>query len=134
MKSINDFLDGEKTIGGMTFRPFTMGSKAACDQMNLTMFTDPGLELTEAESHRQIVAFTWLQVKPLGEVLKALREGRADEEAQAFGFELEPHVITHIVAEINRISERAKQNAVQVVERSDSKEKDAPGNSAGQTG
>jgi len=27
---INDFLDGQKTIGGMEFRPFTLGSKAAC--------------------------------------------------------------------------------------------------------
>jgi hypothetical protein len=134
MTSINDFLDGEKTIGGMLFRPFTMGSKAGCDQMGLTMFTNPENELTEAESARQIVAFTWLHVTPLNEVLKALREGRANDEAQAFGFELEPSAITQIVSEINRISEQAKKNSVQVIERSGAKDKDAPPNSAGQTG
>ena len=134
MTQINEFLDGEKTIAGMVFRPFTMGSKAACAQMNLSMFTSPEKPLTETDAERQIVAFTWLHVKPLPEVLRALREGRADDEAQAFGFEIEPNAITQIISEINRISEQAKKNAVQVIEKNMTKDKDAPGNFAGQTG
>ena len=134
MTPINDFLDGDKTIAGMVFRPFTMGSKAACSQMDLSMFTQPEKPLTEAESERQVIAFTWLHVKPLPEVLRALREGRANDEAQAFGFELEPHAVTQIISEINRISDQAKKNAVDVVERSGTKDKDAPGNSVGRTG
>ena len=98
------------------------------------MFTQPENPLTEAESERQVIAFTWLQVKPLSEVLRALREGRANDEAQAFGFELEPHAVTQIISEINRISDQAKKNAVDVVERNGTKDKDAPGNSVGQTG
>jgi hypothetical protein len=134
MTQINDFIDGEKTIGGLVFRPFTMGSKAACAQMDLSMFTNPEKPLIEAEAERQVVAFTWLHVKPLPEVLRALREGRANDEAQAFGFDLEPHSVTQIISEINRISEQAKKNAVEVVEKSGTKDKDAPGNFAGQTG
>ena len=134
MTKIDDFLDGEKTIAGMKFRPFTLGSKQACGQMNLTMFTTPGTELSQEETERQIIAFAWMHVKPLSEVLKALRENKANEAAQSFGWEIEWTAVDAMIAEINRISNQAKENSVEVVERQGAKDKDEPGNSVGQTG
>jgi len=134
MTPINDFLDGEKTIAGMVFRPFTVGSKLLCSQMKLSMFIEPEIPITEEEAIRQIMAFSWFHVAPLREVLCALREGRGNDEALLISFGVEPHAIEEIVSEINRISERAKKNAVQVVEKNTTKDKDAPGNSVGRTG
>ena len=130
---INDFLDGEKTIGGMQFRPFTLGSKAACEQMGLTIFTtgqpceDPG------EAEQQLIAFAWLHVKPLNDVLKALRNRTAIDEALAFGFEIPIEATSEMVAEIHRISNQAKANAVEVVDRPSHGKSDAPKNFVGQT-
>ena len=134
MTSLNDFLDGEKTIGGLVFRPFTLGSKAACEQLGLTMFTGAGADLAAGEAERQVIAFAWLHTKPLPEVLRALREGRGMEEAQAFGFEVPIHAVDEMIREINRISEQAKSNAVEVVEKQTTKDPAEPGNSVGQTG
>jgi hypothetical protein len=134
MTPLNDFLDGEKMIGGLVFRPFTLGSKAACEQMALTMFTGAGDSLTPGESERQVIAFTWLQTQPLQAVLRALREGRAVEETEAFGFTVPLGAVNQIIAEINRISEQAKANAVDVVEKSGTKDPAEPGNSAGRAG
>jgi hypothetical protein len=134
MTSLNDFLDGEKKIGGLIFRPFTLGSKAACEQMNLSMFTTGNGDLSAGEAERQVIAFAWLHTKPLSDVLKALRENRAWDEAQAFGFELPIESVAEMISEINRISEQAKNNAVEVVEKSiATKDDNEPKNSAGQT-
>jgi hypothetical protein len=134
MTSLNDFLDGPKTVGGIHLRPFTFGSKAACEQMKLSLFTTGGADLPPGETERQIISFAWLHSKPLPEVLKALRENKAADEAQAFGFELPIESLESLISEINRISEQAKKNAVEVIEKSTTKDPDEPGNSAGQTG
>jgi hypothetical protein len=130
---INDFLDGQKTIGGMEFRPFTLGSKAACEQMGLTMFTTGQLCDDPGEAEQQLIAFAWIHVKPLGDVLKALRNGIAADEARAFGFEIPINAVSEIIAEINRISDQAKANAVEVVDRPAHGKSDAPKNFVGQT-
>ena len=134
MTKIDDFLDGEKTIGGFKFRPFTLGSKQACGQMRLSMFTDGSEDLSQEERERQIIAFAWLHIAPLREVLKAVRDGSANDAAQEFGFSITFSALNEIISEINRISEQAKANAVEVVEREGSKDKDEPGNFAGRTG
>ena len=130
---INDFLDGEKTIGGMQFRTFTLGSKAACEQMGLTMFTTGELCKDPGEAEQQLIAFAWLHVKPLPDVLKALRNGTAVDDAQAFGFEIPISAVSDMIAEINRISDQAKANAVEVVDRPAHGKSDAPKNFVGQT-
>jgi hypothetical protein len=114
MTPINDFLDGEKLIAGISFRPFTIGSKALCEQLKLTMFvTGEGGE-TPGEAERQIAAFTWIHVAPLAVVLKAVREGKAEDAALEYAFSIPTSSLNAIVAEINRISEQAKANAVEV--------------------
>lgn len=130
---INDFLDGEKTIGGMQFRTFTLGSKAACEQMGLTMFTTGELPEDQGAAEKQLIAFSWLHVEPLGNVLKALRNGTAADEAMAFGFGIPLESVSAMIAEINRISDKAKANAVEVIERPSHGKSDAPKNFVGQT-
>jgi len=129
---INDFLDGQKTIGGMEFRPFTLGSKAACEQMGLTMFTTGQLCDDPGEAEQQLIAFAWIHVKPLNDVLKALRNGTAADDALAFGFEIPIEATSEMIAEINRISNQAKANAVEVVDRPTHGKSDAPKNFVGQ--
>lgn len=135
MTELNDFLDGPKTIAGVTFRPFTMGSKALCEQMNLTLFTTGNLPdgAQDGESDRQIIAFTWIHAAPLSDVLAAVRHRQADAAALEFGFAMPVSSMNAIVREINRISKQAAENAVEVEEKPGSKS-DAPGNSVGQAG
>ena len=130
MTQLNDFLDGPKTIAGVNFRAFTMGSKALCEQMKLTLFTTGTVseDAREGESDRQIIAFTWIHAAPLTEVLSAVRNGKADDAAFEFGFSMPVGSLNAIVAEINRISKQAADNAVEVEEKPESKSGDAPGN------
>jgi hypothetical protein len=123
---MNDFLDGEKTIAGLNFRPFTLGSKAACEQMNLSMFLT-GETGSDAEAERQMVAFAWLHSAPLKTVLAALRNGTANECAQEFGFSVVISAMPELVAEINRISRAAAEASVDIMPKPGSKD-DSPGN------
>lgn len=132
MTEIDDLIDGEKLVGGILLRPFTMGSQAACKQMRLSMFTDGETPSSEEEANRQIMAFAWLHSAPLPKVLQALRNGTADQEVELFGFKVEPATMRKLIEEINRISKRAAENSVDVIPRNGSITEDAPGNSVGQ--
>jgi hypothetical protein len=134
MTPLNDFLDGEKTIAGLRFRPFTLGSKAACEQMKLTMFTNTSEGLSDDEIQKQITAFTWLHTQPLKVVLEALRTGKSEEAVEEFGFGISFNLLPHLISEITRISEAAKEAAVEVVEKATTKDTDEPGNCAGRAG
>lgn len=123
---MNDFLDGEKTVAGLKFRPFTLGSKAACEQMKLSMFLT-GETGSESEAERQMVAFAWIHSAPLKTVLAALRNGTADEAAQEFGFSISLSAMPELVAEINRISRAAAEASVDVQPKPGGKD-DSPGN------
>lgn len=123
---MNDFLDGEKTVAGLKFRPFTLGSKAACEQMNLSMFLT-GETGSESEAERQMVAFAWIHSAPLKTVLAALRNGTAEEAAQEFGFTITPQMSPDIIREINRISRAAAEASVDVLPKPGGKD-DSPGN------
>jgi hypothetical protein len=114
MTPICDFLDGPKMIGGMKFRTFTVGSKALCSQLKLSMFISGNIALDEFESERQLTAFTWIHAAPLKDVLKAVRENTANEAIQEFGFSIPFGLLPQIVAEINRIGTQASENAVDV--------------------
>ena len=132
MTQLNDFLDGEKLIGGITFRPFTIGSKAGCEQMGLTMFTTGEQPTSEGESERQLIAFAWLHSQPLPEVLTALRNGTASDAAQAFGFTVPITTLPAIIAEINRISAATAAATVDVAQKPGGSKDAAPGNCIGQ--
>ena len=129
MTEIEDLLDGEKIIGGIKMRPFTVGSRSACKQMGLSVFTEGKTDISEDEANKQIIAFAWLHSAPLKEVLQRLRNGTAEEAAMEFGFNIEPFALSQIVEEINRISKRATENSVEVISRNGVSKEDAPGNS-----
>ena len=132
MNPLNDFIDGEKTIGGIRFRAFTIGSKAICEQMRLTMFTSGEVSDDAGESERQLIAFAWLHSEPLENVLIAVRKGTCDAAAQEFGFMLPVHILPAIIAEINRISAATAEAAVDVAPKPGGGKDNAPGNSTGQ--
>jgi len=124
---MNDFIDGPKKVGGLHFRPFTVGSKNACKQMGLSFFLT-GEQLSEEEMERQMIAFSWLHsAEPLEEVLAAIRNGTADIEAQKFGFQMPIGASPELVKEINRISKAAAENSVEVMQKPGTKD-DSPGN------
>jgi hypothetical protein len=123
---MNDFLDGEKTVAGLKFRPFTLGSKAACEQMGLSMFLT-GETGSENDAERQMVAFTWIHTAPLKTVITALRNSTAAEEAEELGFSITPQMSAEIIREINRISRAAADAAVDVMPKPGAKD-DSPGN------
>lgn len=132
MNALNDFLDGEKIIGGIRFRAFTIGSKAICEQMRLTMFTSGEVSDDPGESERQLIAFTWLHSEPLENVLTAARNGTCDAAAQEFGFTLPVHILPAIITEINRISAATAEASVDVAPKPGGGKDNAPGNSTGQ--
>jgi len=128
MNEIHDFLDGEKTIGGIRFRAFTIGSKAICEQMRLTMFTSGEVSDDAGESERQLIAFTWLHSEPLENVLTAVRNGTCDSAAQCFGFTLPVHILPAIISEINRISAASAEASVDVAQKPGAGKETALGN------
>jgi hypothetical protein len=128
MKHLEDILDGEKMVGGIMMRPFTIGSQSACKQMGLTVFTSGDTQVSEDEATRQIMAFAWMHCAPIRKVLEAIRKGTAEEEAQLFSFSVMPNAMTDIVQEINRISTQARENSVDVIARNESVSEDTPGN------
>jgi hypothetical protein len=131
MNEVHDFLDGEKIVGGLNFRPYTIGSKAACEQMRLTMFTDGTTPETEGESERQLIAFAWIQSQPLKEVIAALRNGTANACAEEFGWTVPVNSLPAIIAEINRISAASTAAAVEIIPKPGKGNDNAPGNSLG---
>jgi len=132
MNEIHDFLDGEKMVGGLNFRPYTIGSKAACEQMRLTMFTDGTSPENDGESERQLIAFAWIQSQPLPEVITALRNGTASARAEEFGWTVPVSSLPAIISEINRISAASTAAAVEVAPKPGRGKDNAPGNSTGQ--
>jgi hypothetical protein len=128
MTQIDDFLDGEKMVGGLKLRPLTFGSKAACDQMGLTMFTSGETPTEQAEVERQLVAFAWMHTEPLSEVITALRNGTAEAAAFEFGFAVDLGDAKALTAEIERIAAASVRNSVDVEPRPGSGRDDAPGN------
>lgn len=121
------FSEGSKEFGKITLRPFTVGTLSLCRQLKLSMFTgedgDSGLD-----QQRQIMAFAWAQSAPLAQVLQAVRSGKWIEAVEEFEFGIIPAQITELVEEINRISTAIKAAAVDVEEKPNTGDEDAPPN------
>ena len=132
MNALNDFLDGEKKVASLTLRPFTIGSKLGCEQLNLTMFTTGEVPGENSEAERQIVTFAWLHSQPLPKVLAAIRNGTANEAAEEFAYTVPIEDLPAVIAEINRISLAVTAANVDVLPKPGNGGDDAPGNSTGQ--
>jgi hypothetical protein len=124
-----DPAQGETVIGGLHLRSFSLGTLNVCRQLDLTLFLDDEVDLSDEEKQRQIVAFAWVQSAPLSEVLSALRTGNAIERIAEFEFQLDVAALPELITEIQRISELAAAAAVEVAPKPGrSGEDDAPPN------
>lgn len=121
------FSEGSKEFGKITLRPFTVGTLSLCRQLKLSMFTGEGDD-SELDQQRQIMAFAWAQSAPLAQVLQAVRSGKWVEAVEEFEFGIIPAQITELVEEINRISTAIKAAAVDVEEKPNTGDEDAPPN------
>lgn len=124
-----DPTDDETVIGSLRLRPFSLGTLNVCRQLNLTLFLDGEVELSDEEKQRQIVAFAWAQSAPLSEVLKALRSGETEDRIAEFEFRMDVGDLPELIREIQRISELAAAAAVEVAPKPGSSgDEDAPPN------
>lgn len=121
------FSEGSKEFGKITLRPFTVGTLSLCRQLKLSMFTGEGDD-SGLDQQRQIMAFAWAQSAPLAQVLQAVRSGKWVEAVEEFEFGIIPAQITELVEEINRISTAIKAAAVDVEEKPNTGDEDAPPN------
>jgi hypothetical protein len=123
------FLSGPIEIEGIKLRPFSLRSRLNCMALGLTLFTDTeGAELTPLQTEEQILALAWERSQPLQAVRKAIDAGTAWDAIYEFADSLPPAALPHLVTEINRVASEIKANAVEVVPRPGSEDKDAPGN------
>lgn len=115
--------EGTVTLAGHELRPFTFGSLTLCRRLKLSLFTDEGAsdELSEADTMNQLAAFFWIQSQPVPEVLKAVRDGSANEAIEAFEFDIPIHALPDLMRRINELSELAGAAAVEVEQKPDSK-------------
>ena len=125
-----NLLRGPMEIEGLTLRPFSLRSRLNCIALGLTLFTDSeGAQLTPLEVEEQIVALAWERSQPVHAVRKAIDTGTAWDAIHDFADSLPLAALPKLVAEINRVAAEIKEQAVEVVPRPGSEDKDAPGNS-----
>lgn len=124
-----NLLRGPMEIDGLTLRPFSLRSRLNCMALGLTLFTEAeGVELSPLQIEEQILALAWERSQPVGVVRKAIDAGTAWDAIDDFADSLPLGALPKLVAEINRVASEIKEQTVTVVPRSDSVDKDAPGN------
>jgi hypothetical protein len=124
------FLSAQIEIDGIKLRPFSLRSRLNCMALGLTLFTETeGPELTPLQIEEQILALAWERSQPVSVVRKAIDAGTAWDAIHDFADSLPLTALPKLVAEINRVASEIKEQTVTVVPRSDSVDKDAPGNS-----
>ena len=124
---------GERRIGNLKLRPYTMGSMQLAYLLKLTMFTrgkdDPPLELDDLEEQRQIMAFAWMQSADEDDIADAVRDGTVDRYVLKFSLNVTFDMLPGLMAEINRINAMLAASSVRVESKYPSREDDAPGKS-----
>ena len=124
---------GERQIGNLKLRPYTMGSMQLAYLLKLTMFTrgkdDPPLELDDLEEQRQIMAFAWMQSADEDDIADAVRDGTVDRYVLKFSLNVTFDMLPGLMAEINRINAMLAASSVRVESKYPSREDDAPGKS-----
>lgn len=117
-------------IDGLTLRPFSLRSRLNCMALGLTLFTEAeGVELSPLQVEEQILALAWERSQPVSVVRKAIDAGTAWDAIHDFSDSLPLGALPKLVSEINRVASEIKEQTVTVVPRSDSMDKDVPGNS-----
>jgi hypothetical protein len=124
---------GERRIGNLKLRPYTMGSMQLAYLLKLTMFTrgkdDPPLELDDLEEQRQIMAFAWMQSADEDDIADAVRDDTVDRCVLKFSLNVTFDMLPGLMAEINRINAMLAASSVRVESKYPSNEDDAPGKS-----
>jgi hypothetical protein len=124
---------GERRIGNLKLRPYTMGSMQLAHLLKLTMFTrgkdDPPLELDDLEEQRQIMAFAWMQSADEDDIADAVRDDTVDRCVLKFSLRVTFDMLPGLMAEINRINEMLAASTVRVESKSPSNDDEAPGKS-----
>jgi hypothetical protein len=125
------FTEPPGLIAGLKLRPFSLGTLNLCRRLGLTLFTgQAGGDVSDEEKQRQIVAFLFIQSRPLDEVLRAVRAERFDEDfLLPFSLTLPLSAIPEAVAEIGRIMDAAGAAAVEIERKPGAGAEDAPPNS-----
>lgn len=79
-------------VAGLKLRPFSLGTLNLCRRLGLSLFTGAqDAEVCDEEKQRQIVAFLFLQSRPMDEVLRAVRSTNFDDEHLLEFFPNFPH-------------------------------------------
>lgn len=124
---------GERRIGNLKLRPYTMGSMQLAYLLKLTMFTrgkdDPPLDLDDLEEQRQIMAFAWMQSADEDDIADAVRDDTVDRCVLKFSLNVTFDMLPGLMAEINRINAMLAASSVRVESKYPSREDDAPGKS-----
>jgi hypothetical protein len=109
---------GERRIGNLKLRPYTMGSMQLAYLLKLTMFTrgkdDPPLELDDLEEQRQIMAFAWMQSADEDDIADAVRDDTVDRCVLKFSLNVTFDMLPGLMAEINRINAMLAASSVRV--------------------
>jgi hypothetical protein len=125
--------NGERRIGNLKLRPYTMGSMQLAYLLKLTMFTrgkdDPPLDLDDLEEQRQIMAFTWMQSADEDDIADAVRDDTVDRCVLKFSLNITFDMLPGLMAEINRINAMLAASSVRVESKYPSGNDDAPGKS-----
>jgi hypothetical protein len=125
------FTEPGTEVAGLKLRPFSLGTLNLCRRLKLTLFTgQPEAELSDDEKQRQIIAFLFLQSRPLDEVLRAVRSPDFDDEhLLPFSLTLPLSAIPEAVAEIQRIMDSAGAAVVEIEAKPGCKSDSPPPNS-----
>ncbi len=125
--------NGERRIGGIKLRPYTVGSMQLAHLLKLTMFTrskdDPPLDLDEMEEQRQIMAFAWMQSADKDDIADAIRDDTVDRCVLMFSLDVTFDMLPTLMVEMNRIGEMVAASSVRVESKYPSSDDDAPGKS-----
>jgi len=123
------FAEGPTQIGELHLRSLSLGTINLCRQLNLSLFLDEQVELSDEEKQRQLIAFAWMQSAPLPEVLEAVRTRKVQERLDEFAFSLSIDMLPALMTEVSRISSLAAAAAVEVAPKpGDRTEEGAPPN------
>jgi hypothetical protein len=132
----DDFLgvgfDGME-IGNLKLRPFSTGVLRRCKTCGLDMFFKGENEIENMEAEevlRQVAVFAWMQTQDLRLVVRSIRDGSWEEEAEIFEMQLEPKVLIELVKQCRQMAQRSEAIQFEQVLRDEEHdpERDIPGN------
>ena len=120
----------ERTVGGITLRPFSYGSMQLAYMLNLSLFTEEeGADPDDAEMQRQVVTFAWMQSAPIDEVVDAILSKSVEGRVLRYSLNITFDQIPHLIGEIRRIGEMVAASNVRAESRYGNDTETPPGKS-----